>query len=51
MARRSFVGNLFGKVDSAIIASMSGHVTNSKAFARYYDVRMELQRSAIDLIE
>jgi integrase len=51
MARRSFVGNLFGKVDSAIIASMSGHVTNSKAFARYYDVSKELQRTAIDLLE
>ena len=51
MARRSFVGNLFGKVDSAIIASMSGHVSNSKAFARYYDVSKELQRTAIDLLE
>ena len=26
MARRSFVGNMFGKVDSAIIASMSGQL-------------------------
>jgi integrase len=51
MARRTFVGNLFGKQDSAIIASMSGHVANSKAFARYYDVSKELQRSAIALME
>ena len=51
MARRTFVGGLFGKIDSAIIASMSGHVSNSKAFARYYDVSKELQRTAIDLIE
>lgn len=51
MARRSFVGTLFGKVDSAIIASMSGHVNNSKAFARYYDVSKELQQQAINLID
>ena len=51
MARRSFVGNMFGKVDSAIIASMSGHVANSKAFTRYYDVSKELQQQAINLID
>jgi integrase len=51
MARRSFVGNMFGKIDSAIIASMSGHVANSKAFTRYYDVSKELQQQAIDLID
>lgn len=51
MARRTFVGGLFGKIDSAIISSMSGHVANSKAFARYYDVSKDLQRSAIDLME
>jgi len=51
MARRSFVGGLFGKVDSAIIASMSGHVSNSKAFSRYYDVSKELQQEAIKLMD
>lgn len=51
MARRSFVGGLFGKVDSAIIASMSGHVSNSKAFSRYYDVSKELQQNAINLMD
>ena len=51
MARRSFVGNMFGKIDSAIIASMSGHVANSKAFTRYYDVSKELQQQAINLID
>ena len=51
MARRTFVGGLFGKIDSAVISSMSGHVANSKAFARYYDVSKELLRSAIDFIE
>lgn len=51
MARRTFVGGLFGKIDSAVISSMSGHVANSKAFARYYDVSKELQRKAVDLME
>ena len=51
MARRSFVGTLFGKVDSAIIASMSGHVNNSKAFSRYYDVSKELQKQAIKILD
>ncbi len=51
MARRSFVGNMFGKVDSAIIASMSGHIANSKSFTRYHDVSRELQQQAIKLID
>lgn len=51
LARRTFVGNMFGKVDSAIIASMSGHVANSKAFSRYYDISTELQKQAINLID
>jgi len=47
MARRAFVGNLYGKVDNGIIGSMSGHVAGSKAFTRYYDVSKELQQDAI----
>ncbi len=48
MARRAFVGNLYGKVDNGIISSMSGHVAGSKAFTRYYDVSKELQQDAIN---
>jgi integrase len=51
MARRAFIGNLYGKVDSGIISSMSGHIQGSKAFTRYYDVSIELQQKAIDLID
>jgi len=47
MARRTFVGNLYGKVDRGIIGSMSGHSEGSRAFARYYDVSKELQQDAI----
>ena len=48
MARRAFVGNLYGKVDNGIISSMSGHIPNSRAFSRYYDVSSELQQDAIN---
>jgi integrase len=51
MARRAFVGNLYGKVDSGIISSMTGHIQGSKAFTRYYDVSPELQKEAINLID
>lgn len=47
MARRTFVGNLYGKVDNGIIGSMTGHTPGSKAFARYYDVSKDLQIDAI----
>ena len=50
MARRAFVGNLYGKVDRGIITSMTGHAQESKALSRYYDVDAELQRKAIDLL-
>lgn len=48
MARRAFVGNLYGKVDNGIIGSMSGHVAGSRAFTRYYEVSKELQDEAIN---
>lgn len=47
MARRTFVGNLYGKVDNGIIGSMTGHTPGSKAFSRYYDVSKDLQKDAI----
>jgi integrase len=51
MARRAFIGNLYGKVDSGIISSMSGHIQGSKAFTRYYNISQELQVKAINLID
>ncbi len=50
MARRAFVGNLYGKVDNAIIGAMSGHAENSRSFARYRAVSEELKESAINLL-
>ncbi len=48
MARRAFVGNLYGKVSSSVISEMSGHVKGSKAFTRYYKVSDELKQQAIN---
>lgn len=50
IARRTFIGNLYRIVkDPNIIASMSGHIEGSKAFARYRniddDIKAELVRS------
>jgi integrase len=50
MARRAFVGNLYGKVDNGIIGSMSGHTPGSKSFARYYTPNKELQQQAINIL-
>ncbi len=52
MARRVFVGSLYQKgVKDSIIASMSGHTENSKAFSRYYKVNESDQQTAINLIQ
>jgi integrase len=51
MARRTFIGLLHKTVKNEVIASMSGHVENSKAFARYYSVDDELRKEAIKEIE
>jgi len=51
MARRTFIGLLHKTVKNEIIASMSGHVENSKAFHRYYKVDEESQKDAIKTIE
>jgi len=51
MARRTFIGNLYGKVDTGIISSMSGHAEGSRSFTRYRVASPELQRKAIELID
>ena len=52
MARRTFVGALFGKnYDRDVIGSMSGHSANSKALSRYYSVTGEHKSRAIQDIE
>ena len=52
MARRVFIGSLHRSgVKNEIIASMSGHVENSKAFSRYYNINKEDQVQAMKLIQ
>ena len=48
MARRTFVGTLHRNVKDSVIANMSGHVENSRAFIRYYDVDEETRIDAIN---
>lgn len=51
MARRTFVGNMYKKVkDPNLIASMSGHVDGSRAFARYRAIDDEMKQELVDLI-
>lgn len=52
LARRTFVANLYNKVqDPALISSLTGHVEDSKAFARYRVVEDDTKRNLIDLID
>ena len=47
----TFIGNSYKKVkDPNIIASMSGHIEGSKAFARYRQIDDEIKQSVIELI-
>lgn len=52
LARRAFVGNLYKKVkDPNLVASMSGHVEGSRAFARYRNIDDEMKKETISLLE
>ena len=52
MARRVLVGNLYREVkDPNLIAKISGHVENSKAFNRYRDIDEEMAKEVIMKLE
>lgn len=52
MARRTFVGNLFKKFkDQSLISELSGHVSNSREFARYREIDSEIKREMVSVIE
>lgn len=52
MARRVLVGNLYKEVkDPNLIAKISGHVENSRAFARYRDIDEEMAKEVILKLE
>jgi integrase len=48
MARRTFVGTLHRNVKDSVIASMSGHVENSRAFSRYYSIDDDAKTDAVN---
>lgn len=50
-ARKTFVGNLYKQVpDPNLIASMSGHVEGSRAFARYRTIDDDMKRKLVEMI-
>jgi integrase len=49
MARRTFIGNKYGKISDGVITSMTGHVSDSISLSRYYDVSEELKRKALGI--
>ena len=52
MARRAFVGNLYKKVkDKSMVAVLSGHKSDSKAFDRYWTPDDDIRQSMVDLLE
>lgn len=52
MARRTFIGNLYKKVqDPNIIGSMSGHTAGSRAFTRYRAIDDDMKKNLIDLLD
>lgn len=52
MARRVLVGNLYKEIkDPNLIAKISGHVENSRAFARYRDIDEEIAKEVIMKLE
>ena len=52
LARRTFVGNLYKKVGNMdLVASLSGHSSNSSAFYRYRDIDLETKKELVEKIE
>lgn len=52
MARRTFVGNLYREVkDPSLIASMSGHKEDSRAFSRYRAIDTDIKKQLVSLLD
>ena len=52
MARRVLVGNLYKEVkDPNLIAKISGHVENSRAFSRYRDIDLGMKQDLVRILE
>lgn len=52
IARKTFIGNIYKHVkDQALVASLTGHAPNSRAFARYRTIDDDMKREIINLIK
>ena len=52
LARRCFIGNMYAKAkDQNLVAELSGHKQNSKAFARYREVNRGMRNELVQIIE
>ena len=52
MGRKTFIGAAYNEVqDPSIVSKMSGHVENSKAFARYRNIEESVLENVISKIE
>lgn len=52
LARRTFVGNLYKKVqDPSLISALSGHEEGSRAFLRYRNIDDEMKQQLVKLLE
>ena len=52
MARRVLVGNLYKEVkDPNLIAKISGHVKNSRAFNRYREIDLGMKQDLVKILE
>ena len=52
LARRTFAQIAYARTgDKRLVASMTGHAENSKAFSRYSEVTREMKRAALDIKE
>lgn len=47
MARKTFIGALYGDVKDAVICAMTGHTEGGKAFLRYRKVSEDMKKDAI----
>lgn len=52
MARRTFIGNIYKEVkDQHLVSSLTGHSDNSRAFARYRNIDIDMKKDLVNILE
>ena len=52
MARRTFIGNIYKLVkDPSLFSALTGHAEGSRAFNRYRDIDIEMNRDLVKILE